>query len=343
MGHEPIARRCREVLVLDDLGQLHLKRLHSLFGDAKHVGVHHHFAPHFHIGGQAFVKCAEIFEPVAQADALGMNLNRLAAATLHELRKHREHHHGRNERQEQREFVGYEKREDAHEAQQHCEHEENHTIVRTFFLEEVALVRFSRNHALPAFHSVVERLRVIGSELLNSAKPQGIGTLGNFLEYEVHRLFINRVDDLFFPARKARDVVIVHRFAAAHAKKPFAGRFVAAGIEANCADMGQMHERRRKIIGRFGIETPQSPDNCGRKTLCRHIAPVFILKLGLILAAMAEEHEHRPHDNADGGNQAHHNEEKRLQTGGIRLVRKLGFILEHGIEPIAHMLVGRRA
>ena len=58
---------------------------------------------------------------------------------------------------------------------------------------------------------------------------------------------------------------------------------------------------------------------------------------------MAEEHEHRPHDNADGDNQAHHNEEKRLQTGGIRPVRKLGFILEHGIEPIAHMLVDRRA
>ena len=104
-----------------------------------------------------------------------------------------------------------------------------------------------------------------------------------------------------------------------------------------------MHERRRKVIGRFGIEAPQSPDNCGRETFCRHIAPVFILELGLILAAMAEEHEHRPHDNADGGNQAHHNEEKRLQTGGVRLVRKLGFIFEHGVESIAHMLVGRRA
>lgn len=104
-----------------------------------------------------------------------------------------------------------------------------------------------------------------------------------------------------------------------------------------------MHERRRKIIGGLGIEAPQTPDNCGRKTLCRHIAPVFILELGLTLAAMAEEHEHRPHDNADGGNQAHHNKEQRLQTGGIRLVRKLGFILEHGVESIAHMLVGRRA
>ena len=215
--------------------------------------------------------------------------------------------------------------------------------MRPFFLEEVALVRFSRNHPLPAFHGIVERLRVIGSELLDGAKPQGIGVLGNSLEYEVHRLFIDGVGDLFFPARKTRDVVIVHRFAAAHAKEALAGRFVAAGIEANCADMRQMHERRRKVIGRFGIEAPQSPDNCGRQALCGHIAPVFILELGLILAAMAEEHEHRPHDNADGNNQAHHNEEKRLQAGGVRLVRKLGLVFEHGVESIAHMFVGCRA
>ena len=41
--------------------------------------------------------------------------------------------------QEQHEFVGYEKREDAHEAQQHCKHEENHTIVRTFSSKKLHL------------------------------------------------------------------------------------------------------------------------------------------------------------------------------------------------------------
>ena len=80
--------------------------------------------------------------------------------------------------------------------------------------------------------------------------------------------------------------------------------------------MGQMHERRRKIIGRSGIEGHSRPITAGERPFAGNIAPVFILELGGLYSRPWRKNMNTAHTiMPDGGNRYHHNEEKRTADG----------------------------
>ena len=327
MRHHPVVHG-REAGVFHHFGHTHAQGLDRLVGHAQDVGVHHHLAPHLHVGGQAFVERAEILEPAAQRLALRVQFDRLSAAARHHAAHDEQHDGGGRGGHHRHERVHGERRHDACDQGERPQRHHGALIALALGLEEIVFVRLGGQKPLPLVEQLDEALGMFRSVAADGAEPQGIGAVRHRVEHDFDRLAVERAfGRLLLPAGQPRDVVIVDLL-----RRTALCLLVAARIDAHRPDARQMHQRGQKIAFVLGIPSPQAADRRRMHAGVGNVAPVLLDELRLVFLAVAEEHD-----------QARHHERKRADALGIGLRGKACFVLDGRFHPVARMDRRRRS
>ena len=118
---------------------------------------------------------------------------------------------------------------------------------------------------------------------------------------------------------------------------------VRTGIDAYSARLRQMYDRCRKIIGAFPVPTPQAADNGRVHALARHIAPILLREVRLVLFAVAEEHDDSPNQDRNAHRHACCGERQRHHALAVRGIRPSLLLFQDRVQALLAGMQALRA
>ena len=118
---------------------------------------------------------------------------------------------------------------------------------------------------------------------------------------------------------------------------------VRTGIDAHGARLRQVHDRCRKVVSAFPVPTPQAADNGRVHALTRHIAPILLREVRLVLFAVAEEHDDSPNQRRNAYGHACCGERQRHHALAIRGIRPSLLLFQDRVQALLAGMQALRA